>query len=73
MLADFVLAVALICAEENTTAVQEILTTKPISFKECDKRTLDPELRKKYWKEEVRNGCDQDLICVRVYWKGAAE
>ena len=74
MLTDFILAVALICPDANVVHVQEVLTPKPITYKECNKRTEDPELRKKFRRETLdSNGCEQDLICVRVLWGDAQD
>lgn len=63
---DFILALALICPAANEVAVQEVLLTKPISFKDCEAKV--DELRPKYNKE--KGDCELDLICVRVRWKG---
>lgn len=69
MLADFILAVALICPDANTCHVQEVLTPKPITFKECNKKVEDAEFRKRYRSEKPdADGCELDLICVRVFW-----
>lgn len=71
MLKDFILTVALICPQENSVQVTEVLDTKPMSFMECDKRMLDKEMKQKF--EMEKDGCLQDLLCIRVYWKDAKE
>ena len=70
MLADFILAVALICPKHNVVEVQEVLTTKPISYEVCDKMAHDDKVRAEYLpKYPADDGCDLDLICVRVRWE----
>lgn len=66
---DFILALALICPAANEVAVQEVLTAKPTTFKECDEQV--EKLRPQYRKEQGE--CELDLICVRVRWKGETE
>lgn len=67
----FLLAVALICPKDDIVAVTEMLMTKPVAFAECD-RLADirrPQFRRK---ELDKNGCEQDLICVQLYWNHGA-
>lgn len=69
MLSDFILAVALICPSVNEVAVKEVLTAKPIPYVECDQMAHDQKIKEDYLPRfEGKEGCDLDLICVRVLW-----
>lgn len=69
-LTDFVLAVAMICPRENTVAVQEILTPEPITHRACEELSRNEQIRRDYFQKfEIIDGCNLELICVRVYWK----
>lgn len=72
-IADFILAVALVCPDRDLVAVTHVLDPVPMSFAECRKRSESPELVEQYRKADIRRGCDQDLICVKVRWHGGEE
>lgn len=66
---DFILAIALICPSANKVSVTEVLTTKPISYQDCDKRVEMEKYRKLIPQDKQKEGCELDLICVRVHWE----
>lgn len=72
MLENFLLAVALVCPNLNTVAVTEVLHTKTVTFEECQKM-LDENHAKYRRKDLDSNGCEQDLLCIYVYWEGTPE
>lgn len=74
MIKDFVLALALICPSNNDMVVEEILITKPVTFCECNKLMKNPRLRQEFETEShAEHNCHEDLVCIRMYWKGRFE
>lgn len=71
--ADFILAVALVCPDKDLVAVTRVLDPVPMEFIECRKLSEDSRLVEQYRKANVKRGCDQDLICVKVRWQGGEE
>lgn len=67
MLKDFILTIALLCPNENSVQVVEVLDVHPMSFEECNAKMEDDKFRKQYQKE--KGDCELDLLCIRTYWK----
>ncbi len=68
MFKEFVLAVALFCPNEHETITTEIITTKPITWPQCELALEDKEKRKRIPKDKTKQGCEYDLLCIRVVW-----